>query len=330
MRGKIVVYNREKEAGAIATDDRQRFIFHLQDWQEVEPPEPGMTVDFELDENKYPRRLKLVFSDQMTPADAAHASQAQQSHHPHTKGTGMLGKLENVYLAILRFVVIVIASVFLMAFLILGFSALKTMPSKLVLPEVTPEVSAQDLIKGITEQPAASEGEPQKKPEETKKPDTNAVFYTRAVNVIATFVTKNSDGTLNIDKDKVTVTIKQLAEAEKEPRIIAAFAKNFSESIEKTLADPSVIKVAKDTSPLDVVNKIISLFVKNFDEQIRDENIGMAADQQEHDARKAAAMQSLYIAAGAFGIFLVIVFLSIIIKIERNLRYLENLPSMMM
>lgn len=32
MRGQIVFFNQAKEAGAIATDDRQRFIFYMQDW----------------------------------------------------------------------------------------------------------------------------------------------------------------------------------------------------------------------------------------------------------------------------------------------------------
>jgi hypothetical protein len=46
--------------------------------------------------------------------------------------------------------------------------------------------------------------------------------------------------------------------------------------------------------------------------------------QQEYVDKKTDGMQSLYIAAGAFGAFLMIAFLSIIIKIERDVRHLET------
>jgi hypothetical protein len=77
---------------------------------------------------------------------------------------------------------------------------------------------------------------------------------------------------------------------------------------------------------VDVINNALNLFTQKFHEQIQKENAEFAAKKEEYIAKKAEGMQSLYVAAGAFTAFLMIVFLSIIIRIERNLRHLENRP----
>ena len=71
------------------------------------------------------------------------------------------------------------------------------------------------------------------------------------------------------------------------------------------------------------MKRIVDAFSKLFDEQIQKANIENAAAQREYVEKKAAGMQSIYLAGGAFGAFLMIVFLSIAIRIERNLRHLE-------
>ena len=73
MIGQILVYSQEKKAGAIATADGQRLIFPIQDWQDVLPPERGMMVEFELDEDKRPRKVQLapVPAPAVAPAPAA-------------------------------------------------------------------------------------------------------------------------------------------------------------------------------------------------------------------------------------------------------------------
>ena len=60
MRGQILVISDEKQAGAIATPDGQRVMFRLADWQDVVPPQRGMEVEFNLDENKRVRQVQLA------------------------------------------------------------------------------------------------------------------------------------------------------------------------------------------------------------------------------------------------------------------------------
>lgn len=238
----------------------------------------------------------------------------------------MLQKLENAYLAILRFVVIAVAGILLVAVLILGFNSFKAIQFEPAEKEITPQVSERELIKGITEKPVLPKNVSHEAFADMKKIDPNAAFYERASNAIAIFVTKYSGGTESVEKAQVVEITKERAESLSDPKLVTAFAKGFAESIEKTLADPSVIKTAKNTSTLDVINKALNLFTQHFNEQIVKENEQFAVRQQEYIAKKAEGMKSLYVAAGAFVAFLMIVFLSIIIRIERNLRHLENKP----
>ncbi len=236
----------------------------------------------------------------------------------------MLQKLENAYLAILRFVVIAVSGILLVAVVILGFNSFKAVQFEPEAKEITPKVSEQELIKGITERPATPQAEQPNSASNANGTDPNAAFYEHASNAIVSFVTKYSGGAEGVDKDQVIAITKERAESLNDPKLVSAFAKGFSESIEKTLADPSVIKAAQATSSLDVINKALNIFTQKFHEQIEKGKEEFAAKQAEYIAQKADGMQSLYVAAGAFAAFLMIVFLSIIIRIERNLRHLEN------
>lgn len=72
MRGQILVFNEQKEAGAIVATDGQRFLFHIRDWQDVVPPERGMAVDFTVDANNRAHQVQLALPDSV----AAPAAQA--------------------------------------------------------------------------------------------------------------------------------------------------------------------------------------------------------------------------------------------------------------
>ena len=63
MRGQVLVFNEQKEAGAIASDDERRFLFHINDWDDVVPPDRGMTVNFMLDADGRARQVQLALPD---------------------------------------------------------------------------------------------------------------------------------------------------------------------------------------------------------------------------------------------------------------------------
>ena len=71
MRGQILVFNEQKEVGAIITEDGRRFLFHISDWDDVLPPDRGMAVSFMLDAETRPRQVQLALPDPIAAATAA-------------------------------------------------------------------------------------------------------------------------------------------------------------------------------------------------------------------------------------------------------------------
>lgn len=236
----------------------------------------------------------------------------------------MLQKLENAYLAILRFVIIAVAGLLLVVVLILGFNSFKAIQFEPEEKDITPQVTEQELIQGITKKATPQSGKANSAVSSNKESDPNLVSYERAANAIANFVEKYSEGNESVEKQQIVAITKQRAESIGDTKLTNQFALGFADTIEKTLADQSVIKQGQNTSTLDVVNKALGIFTQKFNEQIQKEKASFAAKQQEYMNKKADGIQSLYIAAGAFTAFLMIVFLSIIIRIERNLRHLEG------
>ena len=112
----------------------------------------------------------------------------------------------------------------------------------------------------------------------------------------------------------------------KDPHYEAAYVKGLAETLEQTLSSPAVLKTASPEEPFRVVDKVLDGYKERFNGQIETVEAKNAEAQQKYLGEKAESQMSLYYAAAAFGAFLLIVFLSITIKIERNLRLLENLP----
>ena len=78
MRGQILVFNEQKQAGAIATVDGQRFLFHISDWQDVVPPEYGMAVVFTSSENNRARQVQLALPESIATRTAQATPLAQR------------------------------------------------------------------------------------------------------------------------------------------------------------------------------------------------------------------------------------------------------------
>ncbi|WP_432722670.1 hypothetical protein R0381_001540 [Jeongeupia wiesaeckerbachi] len=239
----------------------------------------------------------------------------------------MLQKLENAYLAILRFVVIAVAGLLLIMVVILGLNSLKALQSEPAATETTHVVSEQDLIQSITAKPGVQQQQAPKASNDMAAKDPNAVFYERAATAMTNFIKSLDKNAQNIDNAEFIAYAKQTAESLGEPKLTAEYAKNFADAMEKTLKDPSVIKVAQTTSVQHVIQKVVGDFFQQFKANVEQEKAQRATKQQEYLVKKAEGMQSLYIAAGAFASFLMIVFLSVIIRIERNLRNLEKRPE---
>jgi hypothetical protein len=92
--------------------------------------------------------------------------------------------------------------------------------------------------------------------------------------------------------------------------------------MEKTFSNDAVLQRARRSSPIEVANQALNLFTEKFHHDVLQAKGEQSQKQLEYQQKKAEGIQSLYMALGTFATFLSIVFLSLVIRIERNLRYL--------
>jgi hypothetical protein len=159
----------------------------------------------------------------------------------------MLEKLETAYLSILRFVVIFVSGILLLAVVVLGFNSLKIMAPEPKMDK-TLFVSENDIIKGLV--PPRSnmqkDADPPSHKAEEDQSDENMVAYSRAATAIEKFIKNNAGREVVIERTKLISFLKGNAENEShgDPELVTAFATNFANSIEKILESKPVIGVA--------------------------------------------------------------------------------------
>lgn len=240
----------------------------------------------------------------------------------------MLHKLENAYLAILRFVILLVAGLLLVGVGIYGFGGLKALKQEPELEAVTPKVSAAEVMKEVAAN-KAEQGVDSAQPVNDSSPlaDPSAPYYERMVKAISAFVAKTAPDVTLAPKEEMIQILKNNEKHAKSPEWTAEYVKGLAETLEAALVSPEAIKVAKNKGAIEVIDGVITTYTEHFNGQINEKNAANATKLAVHENDKAEGMQSLYIAGGAFGAFLVIIFLSIIIRIERNLRNLERLEK---
>lgn len=231
----------------------------------------------------------------------------------------MINKLEVAYLSILRIAVVVIASVFLLAALGLTISAIHFEPSK---KDINPSVSEKEFIKFFAEKNAPKEVR-QAESTPSKIEDPNAALYAKAAHAIAIYFDKQTSGQISIDEDKLAYALKNEAKRFDDPKVVASFANGLVDSFVPALEDQSIVSAVKKGDALGVFSSSLALFVNKFDESVKKEKMNLLMAQKNYMNDKSEGMKNLYIAAGFFSAFIMIIFLSVILKIERNLRHLE-------
>ncbi|MDF0377893.1 hypothetical protein [Methylophilus sp. YYY-1] len=236
----------------------------------------------------------------------------------------MLQKLENAYLAILRFVVILVAGLLLVAVVILVLNSMKAFKSEPIVKKAEPHVSHEFVIKQLTSKDTTKQSGNAKLGDSSPSVnDPNNKYYDQIATSLIKFVQKHAEGYESINKSKIIEYVKKQANTHTEEETKTKYAKGLASTIDKILDSPQITKMAKNQAPVDIVEKVMDSYSTEFAAQIEEEKQNAIYEQQLYAARKAEAIQSLYIAAGAFGTFLMIVFISIIIRIERNLRHLD-------
>ena len=243
----------------------------------------------------------------------------------------ILNKVENVYLTILRLVVLTGATLALISAIILGVSAASKLLSSepkdidpvLVTPENTPKLDAFIASKNPAAQPPKEAKKSKELGGETKNPDIDA-----SVKNISQYIREVLQGDPEASKLRAFV----MEKASKLPnQTQSAYFKSLNEFsaelLKKVAAQKAIVAAARasgqeadNASGFINLDEVLQWHLVQFAEIVDKNNAEIAQKQLEHVLAKAAGTKELYIAAGSFVTFLLVVFLFIIIKIERNLR----------
>jgi ABC-type lipoprotein release transport system permease subunit len=239
----------------------------------------------------------------------------------------MIEKVENAYLAILRTVVIAASGIMLLAALVFAASATTGLWSGVNKEIKAPDIDAAAIIRSVTEPASPKEPSVQTSREKSAVADAvdpNQQHYDRAADAIVAFAASQPESSQVLDKGTVAKVVKQRAERFNEEHLTEAFAKGFARSIERMLKDKRIQARARDGSPVAVINELLDAYTEAFSEQVEAEQERISQGQLKAIERQANSIRFLTAAGVCFGVFLLIVFLSIFIKIEVNLRHLAN------
>lgn len=268
----------------------------------------------------------------------------------------MIQKLENSYLGVLRVVVIAASSLLLVAAIALGIWSVKgVLPATETVVDIEPVEPREVLEQVLPEEKKLAQASGQSTPGKGVVKIVNAdrqAAYEKIYTMSAAFIGKFTGNVQTINKNSffeyLDAKLSQYDSEEvraqylsgltgvvdasfKSVRITAmagtpatATATSGEPVPEAGVADLAMPPV--NDKPINMVGSVINSYTELFAKKIaaaREKKEAAAAEMSE---RKAAAMTQLYLAGGLFVLFLLVVFLSIIIKIERNLREIAAKP----
>lgn len=280
----------------------------------------------------------------------------------------VLKRVEELYLEVLRFIIIASASVLLVVAVVLASIAASNFghPTDKDAQQ-TSVVNPAEVTNGVLT--AKANAKPSKAPaqkevgEETNSADPNQATYERIAKTIVNFVKKYGQNIESVSNEDVIKVTRSKTAMYHDAATAKEFANGLAASMEKTLSDQKILKLFEASastvapaptptpvvqttesenveqpapvapapalleSPLGIVNETLSTYIRMFNETLQAHEQAKAQALAEEVERKANAMTQLYIAGGAFGAFLMLVFISIVVKIERNLRELAAAPN---
>ncbi|MGZ8226582.1 MAG: hypothetical protein ACXWT3_08105 [Methylococcaceae bacterium] len=250
----------------------------------------------------------------------------------------ILNKVENTYLTILRLVALTGATLALIFAVVLGFSGAnklinsepKDKPSVLITTQNSPKLDAF-VSQNKPEPDSQEKTENLNKSEDKIK---NSDLDTAAMNISKYFVGVFEN---SLDHDKIRDLFIQQASIIPDETKSAYFKSlnEFSTELLNKVAEQKALvstaqsagKEAKEIPGFIDIDAALKWHLAQFSEIVERNNAEIAQKQQELVLTKESGTQELYIAAGSFGAFLLVVFIFIIIKIERNLRGISIVNS---
>lgn len=271
----------------------------------------------------------------------------------------IVNNVEKSYLDLLRVVVLVVATILLILSLIAGLSGglgFFNFGDGVVSPE---KVTVDEVIQDLAPRPQEVNKPAEKSQVDQKKVDPFQDKYEKIVERISLFVKANSKESIN--KDAAIEFISKNTNRYDDPLIRESYINGLSDTVDQAFKSDIVVsrlktvdKVApskveavpasaaegeevapvpeaqdlkiKKESPIDISIEVIEKYTEHFNAKIAVANEETAKNQAEKALNKAGSLIKLYVAGAAFFLFLLVVFVSILIKIERNLRVIADKP----
>ncbi|MCE2722104.1 MAG: hypothetical protein ACK5DL_12685 [Burkholderiales bacterium] len=248
----------------------------------------------------------------------------------------MLQRIENTYLAILRLVVVGASGLLLVSAIVF---AIKSAPlledpveSTAPLKAVSPDLMIDLLTK---KEPTASA---QKTAKSQGGPEIDERLVTKVAEALTKFVSEQSAGSVSLKTEKVREIIRSDAQAQSTSQLKVEYLNALAATVEKALAHPSVLSLMKSPTgagpssadsaessekqhpAVRLVVDLLGKFNQAFNAAVETQARETQQAQLDHQKARLRAMTNSYTAGACFGAFLLIVFLSVFLKIERNLR----------
>ncbi len=244
---------------------------------------------------------------------------------------GVAGKLENVFLEILRFVILAVLAVSLIGAIVMAFNGSKDLGAteSTYQPEkIDNKALIEELKKLLEDKPDIGQEAPAKKESKANVTANNPLDQEldKQVKAINAFLGNFDKSLTNPErfKDGLRQKANKLAWEPSSEASVMEYAKGQTEIFQLAFADQSMVETLQRRGDDALLNKFFSLGMDIYPQFFESQH----AKRKEFEAQElirvaqvqASAMNKIYIAGGMFGAFLLISLLLVLVKIERNLR----------
>jgi hypothetical protein len=236
-------------------------------------------------------------------------------------------KLENTFLGVLRIVILIVLSISIigsLVFGIMGFSNLNATPAKYEYKDPNIKEMVSELNKSLEDKPSQSEPKASQENNKPKKNEKLDLELDKQVKQITEFLGRynlvpNAEGIRSFLKRNA----ENLAFDPKNESSVVKYAEGQTAFFDKVFTNKDILTFFDKLDPSNfnrAYTPILDIYPDYFKEQRSEKKSFESEQNAEVMGQKAGAALYLYIAAGMFLAFLLISFILVLVKIERNLR----------
>jgi hypothetical protein len=241
--------------------------------------------------------------------------------------TNLSSKLENTFLGVLRIVILIALSISIigsLVFGIMGLSNLNATPAKYEYKDPNIKELVNELNKSLEGKPSQSEPKTSPSNDKPNKNEKLDIEIEKQVKLVTEFLGRynrepNTDALRSVLKKEA----ENLAFNPKDQSSVVKYAKGQTDFFEKVFTNKEILSFFEKLDPSNFSNAyrpILDIYPDYFKEQRSEKKSFESEQNAEVMGQKAGAALNLYIAAGMFLTFLMISFILVLVKIERNLR----------